>query len=302
MKFHSNRFLTRPAAPPFTNHSFSFRKWLGRQLVPFERRIIEPLELIRHRIYYAERLARSSHPAHLAAIRRLSAHPPRPMRVFIDDFGLHGDAIRNILIDYVSWLQQCIEPELSTVIVHRTKKLAREAVRDTPLWRSPQTVLCSCKRAHSVRGITFHRALLLDTGCYGRATIRKQANRHPMTGCEIYRPERAQAFRIISGAVIAPLPASRSSMLIIHGGPRRHPRHHYARLRAAALSDPADSPFTVISPDRTPLSHPPPQSGTAETRLDLDNVLKSPQHQLFGTAETRLARDNAHKLQIIIPA
>jgi len=238
MKFHSNRFLSRPAAAPFTNHSFFFRKWLGRNLVPFERRIIEPLERIRHR--------RSGNPA---AIRRLQAQPCRPMRVFVDDLGLHGDAIRNILVDYVCWLQQCIEPELSTVIVHRSKKLAREAVKGTPLHRSPQAILCSCKRPHSVRGITFHRALLLDTGFYGRATIRKRPHRYAMTGFETCRPERTQAFRIISAAIAATLPTCHSSLLIIHGDPRQHPRQDYARLRAGALSDPGGSPYTVISPD-----------------------------------------------------
>lgn len=281
MKFHSNRFLTRPAVPPFTNHSFSFKKWLGRDLVPFERRIIETLERIRHRLCYSERHARSSHPVHVAAIRRLSAKPARPMRVFVDDFGLHGDAIRNLLIGYVSWLQQCIEPDLSTVIVHRTKKLAREAVRDTPLHRSPQTILCSCKRAHSVRGITFHRALLLDTGCYGRATIRKQPHHNAMTGCGSYRPERTQAFRIIAGAVIAPLQAWHSSLLLIHGDPRQHPGHHYARLRAAALSDPDASPYTVISPD----TH--VQTGTEPQSVQPANL------QPYGMGETRLASGNA---------
>lgn len=301
MKYHANRLMDKAAITPFTNHSFSFRQWLGRPLLPFERRIIEPLERYRYEMYYSERYSRSSHPVHIARLRRLASRPWRPMRIFVEDFGRHGDAIKTILILYTSWLQQYIEPQLSTCIVHRTKKLALHQIKGTSLHRSPHTILCSCKRAHSVRGLTFHSVLLLDADLYGRSTLRKYAHRCAMTGCEEWRSERTQAFRIVSEAVIAPISAGHNTMLIIHGNPLTHPRMYYSRLCRHALDNPADSSYTVISPDRKFGS--PPNSDTFSAQCESDGRAAITIAFRCGfTRRTEAPALQQHGLQAAIPA
>ncbi|MBD5255457.1 MAG: hypothetical protein HDS53_05230, partial [Barnesiella sp.] len=80
---------TRPCA---VNHLYHFQKWLRRPMTRLESSVILPIERLR------------------TANRR----PDLPVRVYVDDPGCYGSAIRDILILYIRWISALVTPQFNT--------------------------------------------------------------------------------------------------------------------------------------------------------------------------------------------
>lgn len=216
----------RPFSEPATNYSYPFRQWLGFALTRGQKHLIEQIE--RHRRRNADRI-----DALISARRFFMAE--QPTRIFVDDDGSQGDTIRRILILYLTWLSQQVTPDCNSLLAARTKRQARELLPDA---HRPQLrrnlLLGSARTPNNIRGQWLHNALLLDCDTYGRCTRYAVRDRHPASGLWYIHRTRAQAYDMLTQAVIGALPMVASSMLIIHGNPGRHPRRIYARHRRQA--------------------------------------------------------------------
>ncbi len=112
-----------------------FEKYIGRALYRWERDIIAPLEYIRQ---------------HTANHRVVIVDPP-------------GYDSRQLLCQYFRFLHECIAPEADFLIMARTRIEARRLCNNTTPARSPWLSMASVRQPDSIRGLTFHFALLLDT-------------------------------------------------------------------------------------------------------------------------------------------
>lgn len=112
-----------------------FEKFIGRTLYRWERDIIAPLEYIRQ---------------HTSNQRVVIVDPP-------------GYDSRQLLCQYFRFLHERIAPEADFLIMARTRIEARRLCNNTTTARSPWLSLASVRQPDSIRGLTFHFALLLDT-------------------------------------------------------------------------------------------------------------------------------------------
>ena len=112
-----------------------FEKFIGRALYRWERDIIAPLEYIRQ---------------HTANHRAVIVDPP-------------GYDSRQLLCQYFRFLHERIAPEADFLIMARTRIEARRLCNNTTPARSPWLSMASVRQPDSIRGLTFHFALLLDT-------------------------------------------------------------------------------------------------------------------------------------------
>ena len=119
------------------NYSYWFQRYLRRPLTPVESAIITRLE-------------------------RQRSHGGR-IRIIIDD--PHADTdptIRDLLTLYLQWLNRRLYPNLTAAISAPHLPEARRAARTI----SPDTLYTSGRSADSLRGHTFHLALMLDAHRY----------------------------------------------------------------------------------------------------------------------------------------
>ena len=259
--FFTSDIQHHPCGP---NYLFAFQQWLDRPLTRLERRVIEPLE----------------------QLRLFNRFTRRPTRVYVDDPGTVGDAIRNILVLYTRWFTSRLTPHHRTVIIARSRKQAREAIRRSILantikvnglllfeggltpqrlaeYRSsgwmqrltPQLLTGSAKAPDRLRGQTITSALVLDADSHGHSSRPDYAYPNCF-GYGYTRRIRFQSFSNVQRVVAALLPQAPLSFTIIHGNPRRHPRSVYAQMRRRSL-DPL-SRFHLISPLEHTTDPPPP--------------------------------------------
>ena len=250
------------------NYLYAFQQWLDRPLTPLERRVIEPIE----------------------QMRLINRFTRRPTRVYVDDPGTAGDTIRDILILYIRWYTSRLTPSHRTVIIGRTRRQAREAVRDSILsntiavnsrllfeggltqqrlaeYRSsgwmqrlvPQLITASAKAPDRLRGRCVTSALVLDADRHGHSS-RPDYSSPNCFGYGFTRRIRFQSYGGVQRVIAALLPQSPVSLTVIHGNPRRHPRSVYAQMRRRALD-----PFsrfhliTPLAPDDDPARLPRPR-------------------------------------------
>ena len=119
------------------NYTYWFQRYLRRPLTPVESAIITRLE-------------------------RQRSHGGR-IRIIIDD--PHADTdptIRDLLTLYLQWLNRRLYPNLTAAISAPHLPEARRAARTI----SPDTLYTSGRSADSLRGHTFHLALMLDAHRY----------------------------------------------------------------------------------------------------------------------------------------
>ena len=219
---------TRPCA---VNHLYHFQKWLRRPMTRLESSVILPIERLR------------------TANRR----PDLPVRVYVDDPGCYGSAIRDILILYIRWISALVTPQFNACIVGRYRNEANQAVRRSFLnqqlkinlellrnarltperlaayrsagWLrrlSPNISTASAKFIDHIRGRWFNHMLILDTDRLGHSS-RSNGFCRGRT--------RYQTFSDVINTAGALLPSAHNSITIIHGNPATHPRSLYARLR-----------------------------------------------------------------------
>lgn len=241
----------RPCAP---NHLYHFQKWLRRPLSSLERSVIEPIE------------------------RQRAANRGRdlPTRIFVDDPGTFGTAIRDILILYLRWYSTLVAPRFQSCIIGRYRNEASQAIRTSFLnndlkinlqllnearltperlasyktagWMrrlAPNIFSASAKFIDHIRGRSFNTALVLDADTFGHSS------RRSYYGVRHFFRVRYQSYERVHSTLAGILPSAADSLTIIHGNPTPHPRYVYARLRRNAI-EPTSEVFHVITPTATP--------------------------------------------------
>ena len=113
---------------PHTDHTYHFRKWLGRDLTPHEYEVINTLERIRRRT-------------------TIKVH-------IIDKPGVNS---REILIAYMRYLQT-LYPRYTSAVIDKDKKTAKAVARSMP----HETFASSVRRPNYLRGMNCDIVLLLN--------------------------------------------------------------------------------------------------------------------------------------------
>lgn len=178
-----------------------FERWTGRMLSESHRRVIATLEWLR-------------------------SQTELPRRVWVHDDGKCGDIVRDMLIDYMRWIDDIINRSGNAQRVSRTLVMARGMKTASAICTTapkghfiPSTI----RRPLSAYGQRFMNALVLD------------ADRCPQSR---YGLRYAEMRRVVMPA------APECGMVIVHGNARRWSTLFAADFRSMASED---CPMTVIA-------------------------------------------------------
>ena len=206
------------------NYLYAFRKFVNRPLRPWQARIIEPLEIQRQRTGIIRAIV---HDPHIA-----NGWPPQYAKV------------RLLLIEYFRYLSNLGDKWMTDLIMDADKQMARGVA-----YRFKSgTIAASGRCPDSVRGLTFHRALILDTCFYPHHKEESGLDPH---------------IRSVFSAV----PLIKGTVVIIHGNaklPGAFAEHYYTALydpdmtALRPVSPGLKAPFEIPLTLKPSLSHHPP--------------------------------------------
>ena len=188
------------------NHSiylFAFQKFRKKPLLTWEARIIEPMEIQRQR----------------TGMIRAIVHDPQIANGWPPAYA----KVRLLLIDYFRFLSKLGDFWMTDLIMDADKKMTRQIL---PRFKKG-TIAASGRCPDSVRGITFHRALILDTCFYPHH--KEEAGLDPHIR-----------------SVFSAVPMIRGTVVIIHGNAKlggAFAEHYYT-----ALYDPDMTALRPVSP------------------------------------------------------
>ena len=185
------------------NYLFAFQKFYGRPLKVWEARIIEPLEIQRQR----------------TGMIRAIVHDPQIANGWPPAYA----KVRLLLIKYFRFLNHLGDSWMTDLIMDANKQMAN---RILPGFKKG-TIAASGRCPDSVRGLTFHRALILDTCFYPRHKVEEGLDPH---------------IRSVFSAV----PLMKGTVVIIHGNAKlggAFAEHYYT-----ALYDPDMTALRPVSP------------------------------------------------------
>ena len=206
------------------NYLFAFRKFYGRPLKVWEARVIEPMEIQRQR----------------TGMIRAIVHDPQIANGWPPQYA----KVRLLLIKYFRFLSHLGDNWMTDLIMDADKSMSRRLL---PGFK-PGTIAASGRCPDSVRGLTFHRALILDTCFYPHHKVEEGLDPHIRS-------------------VFSAIPMMPGTIVIIHGNaklPGAFAEHYYT-----ALYDPDMTALRPVSPHlkshseiprelKPPLSHHPP--------------------------------------------
>ena len=215
------------------NYLFHFEKFSKRPLKVWEARIIEPMEIRRQR----------------TGMIRAIVHDPQIANGWPPAYA----KVRLLLIEYFRFLSHLGDKWMTDLIMDADKKMTRQTL---PGFKSG-TIAASGRCPDSVRGLTFHRALILDTCFYPHH--KEEAGLDPHIR-----------------SVFSAVPMIRGTVVIIHGNaklPGAFAEHYYT-----ALYDPDMTALRPVSPDlkapfeipqklNPPLGHHPPAAPDTPKKL-----------------------------------
>ena len=185
------------------NYLFHFRKFHKRHLCLWEARIIEPMEIQRQRTGMIRAIV---HDPHIAA-----GWPPDYAKV------------RLLLIEYFRFLSQLGDKWMTDLIMDADKQMARRLL---PGFKTG-TIVASGRCPDSVRGLTFHRALILDTCFYPHHKEEAGLDSHVRS-------------------VFSAVPLMKGTVVIIHGNGKLPGA--FAERYYTALYDPDMTALRPVSP------------------------------------------------------
>ena len=205
---------------------FAFQQFRKKPLRIWEARIIEPMEIQRR---------------HTGMIRAI-VHDPQIANGWPPAYA----KVRLLLIDYFRFLSHLGDQWMTDLVMDADKQMAR---RVACCFKSG-TIAASGRCPDSVRGLTFHRALILDTCFYPHHKVEEGLDPHIR-------------------AVFSAVPLMKGTVVIIHGNAKlggAFAEHYYT-----ALYDPDMTSLRPVSPYlksrfeiplrlKPPLSHHPPES------------------------------------------
>ena len=203
---------------------FAFQKFHKKPLRPWEARVIEPMEIQRQR----------------TGMIRAIVHDPHIANGWPPDYA----KVRLLLIEYFRFLGQIGDKWMTDLIMDADKQMARRVA-----YRFRKgTIVASGRCPDSVRGMTFHRALILDTCFYPHHKVEEGLDKH---------------FR----AVFSAISLMKGTVVIIHGNAKLGGA--FAERYYTALYDPDMTALRPVSPHlksrfeipqklNPPLSHHPP--------------------------------------------
>ena len=186
-----------------TNYCFHFEKFRKKPLSVWQARIIEPLEIQRQR----------------TGLIRAIVHDPQIANGWPPQYA----KVRLLLIEYFRYLFHLGDKWMTDLIMDADKSMARRLL---PGFK-PGTIAASGRCPDSVRGLTFHRALILDTCFYPHHKVEEGLDKH---------------FRAVFSAV----PMIKGTVVIIHGNAKlggAFAEHYYT-----ALYDPDMTALRPVSP------------------------------------------------------
>jgi len=152
--------------------------------------------------------------------------------------------VRLLLIEYFRYLSQLGDKWMTDLIMDADKSMTRKLLPDL----KPGTIAASGRCPDSVRGLTFHRALILDTCFY--------PHHKEETGLDPHIRSVFSAVPLVKGTVV-----------IIHGNaklPGAFAEHYYTALYDSDMtalrpvSPTLKAPFEIPLNQKPPLSHYPP--------------------------------------------
>ena len=188
---------------PHSIYLFAFEKFHKKPLRTWEARIIEPMEIQRQRTGMIRAIV---HDPHIAA-----GWPPDYAKV------------RLLLIEYFRFLNQLGDKWMTDLIMDANKEMARRLL---PAFKKG-TIAASGRCPDSVRGMTFHRALILDTCFYPRHKVEEGLDPHIK-------------------AVFSAVPLMKGTVVIIHGNAKLGGA--FAERYYTALYDPDMTALRPVSP------------------------------------------------------
>ena len=206
------------------NYLFAFRKFRKKPLLLWESRIIEPMEIQRQR----------------TGMIRAIVHDPQVANGWPPDYA----KVRLLLIEYFRFLSQLGDQWMTDLVMDADKQMAQRVV-----YRFKKgTIAASGRCPDSVRGMTFHRALILDTCFYPHHKVEEGLDPHIR-------------------AVFSAVPLMKGTVVIIHGNAKLGGA--FAERYHTALYDPDMTALIPVSPRlkshfeiprelSPPLSHHPP--------------------------------------------
>ena len=209
-----------------TNYCFHFEKFRKKPLRTWEARIIEPMEIQRRR----------------TGMIRAIVHDPQIANGWPPAYA----KVRLLLIDYFRFLSHLGDKWMTDLIMDADKQMAR---RVAYRFKSG-TIAASGRCPDSVRGLTFHRALILDTCFYPHHKVEEGLDPHIR-------------------AVFSAVPLMKGTVVIIHGNAKLGGA--FAERYYTALYDSDMTALRPVSPYlksrfeiplrlKPPLSHHPPES------------------------------------------
>ena len=207
-----------------TNYCFHFEKFRKRSLKVWEARIIEPMEIQRQR----------------TGMIRAIVHDPQIANGWPPAYA----KVRLLLIDYFRFLSHLGDKWMTDLIMDADKSMARKLL---PRFRIG-TIAASGRCPDSVRGLTFHRALILDTCFYPHHKVEEGLDPHIK-------------------AVFSAVPLIKGTVVIIHGNAKlggAFAEHYYTALydpdmtALRPVSPHLKSPFEIPLNLKPPLTHHPP--------------------------------------------
>ena len=207
-----------------TNFCFSFEQFRKKPLCTWQARIIEPMEIQRQ---------------HTGMIRAI-VHDPQIANGWPPAYA----KVRLLLIEYFRFLSKLSDPWMTDLIMDADKRMARSHLHGF----KPGTIAASGRCPDSVRGLTFHRALILDTCFYPHHKVEEGLDPH---------------IRSVFSAV----PLMKGTVVIIHGNAKlggAFAEHFYTALydpdmtALRPVSPYLKSPFEIPLRLKPPLSHHPP--------------------------------------------
>ena len=209
-----------------TNYCFHFEKFRKRSLKVWESRIIEPMEIQRQR----------------TGMIRAIVHDPQIANGWPPAYA----KVRLLLIDYFRFLSHLGDKWMTDLVMDADKQMARRVVYHF----KKGTIAASGRCPDSVRGLTFHRALILDTCFYPHHKVEEGLDPHIK-------------------AVFSAVPLIKGTVVIIHGNANlggAFAEHYYTALydpdmtALRPVSPHLKSPFEIPLNLKPPLSHHPPAS------------------------------------------
>ena len=182
---------------------FAFQKFHKKPLRTWEARVIEPMEIQRRR----------------TGMIRAIVHDPQVANGWPPDYA----KVRLLLIEYFRFLSQLGDQWMTDLVMDADRQMARRVA-----YRLRKgTIAASGRCPDSVRGISFHRALIIDTCFYPHHKVEEGLDKH---------------FR----AVFSAIPLMKGTVVIIHGNGKlggAFAEHFYT-----ALYDPDMTALRPVSP------------------------------------------------------